>query len=199
MARPRTFDEERALDAAMRAFWVNGYEATSTQDLCEATGLGRSSIYNTFTSKHDLFRRALARYMQRMNAGQIEILEDGERSATERVRALFARIIDGEFEHREDGRSIGCLTVNTTVELAARDPESAAMLERDLALRLTALRAAIRSGQRDGDITRKRDADTLARYVNAVIGGMRISAQGGADRAALEAIAETALDALAVR
>ncbi|MEU1024005.1 TetR/AcrR family transcriptional regulator [Streptomyces sp. NPDC005900] len=199
MARPRTFDEERALDAAMRAFWVNGYEATSTQDLCEATGLGRSSIYNTFTSKHDLFRRALARYMQRMNAGQIEILEDGERSATERVRALFARIIDGEFEHREDGRSIGCLTVNTTVELAARDPESAAMLERDLAIRLTALRAAIRSGQRDGDITRKRDADTLARYVNAVIGGMRISAQGGADRAALEAIAETALDALAVR
>ncbi|MEU4799110.1 TetR/AcrR family transcriptional regulator [Streptomyces sp. NPDC023327] len=199
MARPRTFDEERALDAAMRAFWVNGYEATSTQDLCEATGLGRSSIYNTFTSKHDLFRRALARYMQRMNAGQIEILEDGERSATERVRALLARIIDGEFEHREDGRSIGCLTVNTTVELAARDPESAAMLERDLAIRLTALRAAIRSGQRDGDITRKRDADTLARYVNAVIGGMRISAQGGADRAALEAIAETALDALAVR
>ncbi|MFH8293158.1 TetR/AcrR family transcriptional regulator [Streptomyces sp. NPDC018059] len=199
MARPRTFDEERALDAAMHAFWANGYEATSTQDLCEATGLGRSSIYNTFSSKHDLFRRALARYMETMNASQIDILEDVERPGLERVRALLARVIEGEFEHRRDGHSIGCLTVNTTVELAARDPEAAAMLERDLAARLTMLRTAIRSGQRDGEITAERGADTLARYVNAVIGGMRVAAQGGADRATLEAIAETALDALIPR
>ncbi|MFF8645674.1 TetR/AcrR family transcriptional regulator [Streptomyces sp. NPDC015345] len=199
MARPRTFDEERALDAAMHAFWANGYEATSTQDLCEATGLGRSSIYNTFSSKHDLFRRALARYMETMNAPQIDILEDVERPGLERVRALLARVIEGEFEHRRDGHSLGCLTVNTTVELAARDPEASAMLERDLAARLTMLRTAIRSGQRDGEITAERGADTLARYVNAVIGGMRVAAQGGADRATLEAIAETALDALIPR
>ncbi len=183
----------------MRAFWVKGYEATSTQDLCDATGLGRSSIYNTFSSKHDLFRRALARYMDAMNARQFDILDDTERPAIERLRALFTRVIDGEFEQREDGHSIGCLTVNTTVELAARDPEAAAMLERDLARRLASLGAAIRAGQRDGDITSGRDADTLARYLNAVIGGMRVSAQGGADRAALHAIAATALDALTVR
>ncbi|CAM5616075.1 TetR/AcrR family transcriptional regulator OS=Streptomyces alboniger OX=132473 GN=CP975_01015 PE=4 SV=1 [Streptomyces alboniger] len=73
------------------------------------------------------------------------------------------------------------------------------MLERDLAKRLAALGASVRAGQRDGDITSGRDADTLARYLNAVIGGMRVSAQGGADRAALEAIAATALDALAAR
>ncbi|WAL93898.1 TetR/AcrR family transcriptional regulator [Streptomyces sp. Je 1-369] len=196
MARPRSFDEERALDAAMHAFWANGYEATSTQDLCEATGLGRSSIYNTFTSKHDLFRRALTRYMDTMNAGQLQILEDVERPATERLRALLDRVIEGEFERRGDGNSIGCLTVNTTVELAGRDPEAAALLERDLATRLTVLSATIRAGQRDGDITSGRDADTLARYVNAVIGGMRVSAQGGADRATLLAIADTAMDAL---
>ncbi|MFH8611640.1 TetR/AcrR family transcriptional regulator [Streptomyces sp. NPDC018029] len=199
MARPRSFDEERALDAAMHAFWANGYEATSTQDLCEATGLGRSSIYNTFTSKHDLFRRSLTRYMDMMNTAQIEILEDVERSATERVRALLTRVIDGEFEHRENGHSIGCLTVNTTVELAGRDPEAADLLEHDLAARLTALRATIRAGQQADDITSRRDADALARYVNAVIAGMRVSAQGGADRATLQSIAETALDALAVR
>ncbi|QES40126.1 TetR family transcriptional regulator [Streptomyces venezuelae] len=196
MARPRSFDEERALDAAMHAFWANGYEATSTQDLCEATGLGRSSIYNTFTSKHDLFRRALTRYMDGMNAGQLQILEDVERPAAERVRALFDRVIEGEFQQRRDGHSIGCLTVNTTVELAGRDPEAAALLERDLAARLAALGTTIRAGQQDGDITSGRDADTLARYVNAVIGGMRVSAQGGADRATLQAIADTAMDAL---
>ncbi|MEU8956420.1 TetR/AcrR family transcriptional regulator [Streptomyces sp. NPDC048518] len=196
MARPRSFDEERALDAAMHAFWANGYEATSTQDLCEATGLGRSSIYNTFTSKHDLFRRALTRYMETMNANQLALLEDTRLPAVDRVRALLDRIIDGEFEHRENGHSIGCLTVNTTVELAGRDPEAARMLERDLAARLTVLRATIRSGQRDGDITSARDAGTLAQFVNAVIGGMRVAAQGGADRDTLQGITETALAAL---
>ncbi|MGW7078104.1 TetR/AcrR family transcriptional regulator [Streptomyces sp. NPDC054866] len=196
MARPRTFDEERALDAAMHAFWVNGYEATSTQDLCEATGLGRSSIYNTFSSKHELFQRALARYMDSMTSIQVEILEDAERPPMERLRALFTRILDSEFECREDGHSIGCLTVNTTVELAGRDPEAAEMLARDQAVRLAAISAVIRTGQSGGDITSTRDAGDLARFLNAVIGGMRIAAQGGADRAALTAIADTALDAL---
>ncbi|MEV0112765.1 TetR/AcrR family transcriptional regulator [Streptomyces sp. NPDC050844] len=196
MARPRTFDEERALDAAMRAFWANGYEATSTQDLCDATGLGRSSIYNTFSSKHDLFQRALARYMDAMTATQIEIMTDTERSPMERIRALFARIVDSEFECREDGHSIGCLTVNTTVELAGRDPAAAELLAHDLAVRLAAFQDTIRAGQSSGDITSPRDAADLARFLNAVIGGMRVAAQGGADRAALEAITETALDAL---
>lgn len=199
MARPRTFDEERALDAAMHAFWANGYEATSTQDLCEATGLGRSSIYNTFSSKHELFQRALARYMDSMTAIQVEILEDAERPPMERLRALFTRVIDSEFECREDGEdghSIGCLTVNTTVELAGRDPEAAEMLARDLTVRLAAIGGVIRTGQSGGDITSTRDPDDLARFLNAIIGGMRIAAQGGADHAALTAIADTALDAL---
>lgn len=198
MARPRTFDEERALDAAMHAFWANGYEATSTQDLCDATGLGRSSIYNTFSSKHELFQRALARYMDSMTSIQVEILEDTERPPMERLRALFTRVIDSEFECREDedGHSIGCLTVNTTVELAGRDPGATEMLARDLAVRLAAISAVIRTGQSGGDITSTRDSGDLARFLNAVIGGMRIAAQGGADREALTAIAETALDAL---
>ncbi|MEU2878616.1 TetR family transcriptional regulator [Streptomyces sp. SID8381] len=196
MARPRTFDEERALDAAMRTFWEKGYEATSTQDLCDATGLGRSSIYNTFKSKHDLFERALARYIDSMTSTQLAVLEDRRLTAAERIRTLLAMVVDGETEHRAGGRSLGCLTVNTTVELAARDSRAAGMLERDTARRLAALRAVLEEGRRDGSITSRRDAGALARFVNAAIGGMRISSQGGADRAALESIADVTLDAL---
>ncbi|POX35961.1 TetR family transcriptional regulator [Streptomyces sp. Ru73] len=196
MARPRLFDEERALDAAMRTFWANGYEATSTQDLCDATGLGRSSIYNTFRSKHDLFTRSLARYIDTMTTRQLALLEDEERPPLDRIRALFTVIIADDMGNRSDGRSPGCLTVNTTVELAGKDSEAARMLARDTERRLTALRAVIEAGQRDGAIATTRGPDALARFVNAVIGGMRVSGQGGADRAALESIAETALTAL---
>jgi TetR/AcrR family transcriptional regulator, transcriptional repressor for nem operon len=196
MARPRTFDEDQAVDAAMRAFWANGYEATTTEDLCAATGLGRSSIYNTFTSKHDLFMRALVRYVESMNAVQLGLLADERRTPMERIRALLTAIVDGELTHRRDGRSLGCLTVNTTVELAGRDPEAARLLERDLERRLDALRAVIASGQRAGEIGSTRGPEVLARFLNGVIAGIRVAGQGGADRAALESIAATALDAL---
>ncbi|MEV6977934.1 TetR/AcrR family transcriptional regulator [Kitasatospora sp. NPDC093806] len=198
MARPRTFDEDRALDAAMLAFWANGYEATSTQDLCAATGLGRSSIYNTFSSKHDLFKRALARYIELMTVPQTALLEDPRTPPLERIRVLFARIVDGEFEQRPEGRSIGCLTVNTIVELAGRDAEAAELVLRDQGLRLASLAAVIAAGQRAGEISARRTPDELARFLNAVIGGMRVAAKGGADRPAVEAIAATALDALAL-
>ncbi|GAA2297402.1 TetR/AcrR family transcriptional regulator [Nonomuraea roseoviolacea subsp. roseoviolacea] len=196
MARPRTFDEDRVLEQAMRAFWLHGYEGTSTRDLCEATGLDRSSVYNAFTSKHELFRRALIRYTETMTAAQAAILEDGDRPAVERIRALFAKIIEDEFTFRGDAPSIGCLGVNTTVEFGGRDPEIARLLDHDAARRLESLRAAVEEGRRDGDVRSSRDAASLARYLNAVTAGIRVAAQGGADRATLESIAATALDAL---
>ncbi|TQM15780.1 TetR/AcrR family transcriptional regulator [Pseudonocardia kunmingensis] len=196
MPRPRTFDEDRAVDAAMRTFWAQGYEATTTQDLCEATGLGRSSIYNTFTSKHELFTRALLRYIETTTATQLAMLENERRPPVERLRALFTLVVDGEAANRRDGRSPGCLTVNTTVELAGRDPEATALLERDQQRRTEALRDVIAAGQRDGGITSPRDPVALARYLNAVIGGIRVAAQGGADPDMLQSIADAALDAL---
>ncbi|MFH8613816.1 TetR/AcrR family transcriptional regulator [Streptomyces sp. NPDC017979] len=196
MARPRTFDEGRALDAAMRTFWEKGYEAASTQDLCDATGLGRSSIYNTFKSKHDLFERALTRYVDMTTRAQQAVLEEPGQSGAERVRALFAVIVESETEHRLGGRSLGCLTVNTLVGMAGRDPRTAAILERDTARRLAVMRAVLEDGRRDGSITAPQDAGALARFVNAAIAGIRVSSQGGADRAALEAIAEVAVAAL---
>jgi AcrR family transcriptional regulator len=196
MARPRTFDEDRVLDTAMHAFWANGYDATSTRDLCDAIGLDRSSVYNAFDSKRELFRRALLRYIDTTTAAQAEILEDQERPAVERIRALLAKIINDESENRRNGHGLGCLTVNTTVELAGRDPEIARLLDRDLVRRLNSFQTVIEAGRRGGDITSTRDPGSLARFLNAVIAGIRVAAQGGADRTVLEAIAATAVDAL---
>ncbi|MFJ5925002.1 TetR/AcrR family transcriptional regulator [Kitasatospora sp. NPDC092948] len=196
MARPRSFDENQVLDTAMRTFWANGYESTSTRDLCEALGLDRSSVYNAFTNKRELFKRALIRYMDTTTAEQLRILDDPELPAIERIRAVFAKILRSEADNRRDGHGLGCLVVNTTMELAARDPEIALLLDRDNERRLADLSAVIASGQRNGDIGSARPAAELARFVNAVIAGIRVSAQGGADDATVAAIAATAVDAL---
>lgn len=193
MARPRKFEEERAVDAAMQAFWAAGYEATSTQDLCDATGLGRSSIYNAFTSKRDLFERALARYMEYKNGELAELLDDDARTARQKLRAVLQRIIDEEFTRYPDGR--GCLVVNTAIEVSSHDASVAATLERDYGVRLEMLRAVIESGQRDGDIAADRDSRTLAHLLIAAVGGIRVSARAGVDRPTLEGVADATLAA----
>ncbi|RDI63007.1 TetR/AcrR family transcriptional regulator [Nocardia pseudobrasiliensis] len=190
MARPKQFDEQRAVDAAMRAFWSAGYEGTSTQDLCAATGLGRSSIYNTFSSKHDLFQRALRRYMDVKNEATFAML-DAPGSAKDRVRRVLWNVIESP-----DEDPLGCLVVNSMVELGPRDGEVARMLRADMDLRLAALTATIAAGQRAGEIATSRPAAELAQFVTATVSGMRVVARGGADRAVLESIAEVALDSL---
>ncbi|WP_424529914.1 TetR/AcrR family transcriptional regulator [Sphaerisporangium viridialbum] len=190
MARPRQFDEGQAVDAAMRAFWAGGYEATSTQDLCDATGLGRSSIYNTFKSKHDLFGRALRHYIEKVSGRQVELL-NGDAPVREKFRILLHQVVDDEC-----GDRMGCLVVNAGIELASHDPEVAGLLKRDSDRRVGAMREAIEAGKSAGDIAPGRDALALAHFVNTIAGGLRVAARAGADRAALEAVVATALDAL---
>ncbi|MBE1534210.1 TetR/AcrR family transcriptional regulator [Actinomadura algeriensis] len=191
MARPRKFDEGRAVEAAMLAFWTSGYDGTSTQELCEATGLGRSSIYNTFASKRELFDKALARYMEIKTAGLIEVLEDTGRPVRERLRTVLDNAAAAD-----DREPLGCLVVNSMVELAPRDPAIAEVLDRDKRRRLDALKAAIATGMAAGEIDAGKDAAALAEFVVATVGGIRVAARGGADRATLRAVAATAMGAI---
>jgi TetR/AcrR family transcriptional regulator, transcriptional repressor for nem operon len=191
MARPREFDEQRAIDKAMYAFWSTGYAATSTQQLCEATGLGRSSIYNTFHSKHDLFRKSLRHYDEITAKSRSELLErDG--SQREKLRDLLMDMIEDELTH--DRR--GCLAINTTVELGPRDPELMGELRRDFGRFVAELQAVIEAGQRAGEIDETKNARALAEFVHATIGGIRLKSRSGADRATLESIVDVALSGL---
>ncbi|MER7247436.1 TetR/AcrR family transcriptional regulator [Kribbella sp. NPDC000426] len=188
MPRPRTFDEDRAIDAAMRVFWSAGYEATSTQDLCAATGLGRSSIYNTFTSKRDLFDRALRRYVDQFTAAQLEVIEDSTVPIRERVRRILWTAVEPEPDD-----PAGCFVINTIVELGPKDAEIVDLLDRDHESKLTALTTAIRAAQDAGELDPEQDATGLATYVFTVLGGLRVASRRGADRASQQAVVEATL------
>ncbi|AEW97800.1 MULTISPECIES: TetR/AcrR family transcriptional regulator [Streptomycetaceae] len=198
MGRPRQFDEDGAVEAAMRAFWAAGYEATSTHDLCEATGLGRSSVYNTFSSKRDLYCRALRRYTERVFARQAAVLEGAGR-VRERIGALFGQVVSDEYDTArevEDPGVPGCFVVNSMVELGGRDPEVSELLARDLDRRLALLTGVFAAGQAAGEIDPAKSPRDLAHFVVATVSGMRVLARGGAPREALEGAAATALAAL---
>ena len=175
----------------MRRFWTAGYEATSTSDLSAATGLGRSSIYNAFASKHELFERALVRYMEQKTAAAIELLEREDIGVRERLRALLRQAVEPDADD-----PVGCLVVNTSIELGPRDEAVARLLRHDHARRTAALRRALEQGRRTGEIAPDKDPRALAEFVVAAIAGIRVAARSGADRGTLESIAAVALTAL---
>ncbi|MEQ6343188.1 MULTISPECIES: TetR/AcrR family transcriptional regulator [Vibrio] len=46
--RPRSFDQEKALEEALKVFWEQGFEGTSLSDLTKAMGINKPSMYSAF-------------------------------------------------------------------------------------------------------------------------------------------------------
>src|SRR6202008_4821595 len=99
MAGVKQFDRNEVLDRAMTTFWTRGYEATSIDDLVEATGIGRGSLYGTFGDKRQLFLAALDRYWDTVGMEMFaELSRSDARHAVERMfDALIRRASDPKF------------------------------------------------------------------------------------------------------
>jgi len=189
MARPRTFEEATALDAAMNCFWQRGYEATSVRDLASAMEIGGTSLYNAFGDKRTLFVRALERYMDGATRERIARLEQ-TLPPKQAIRRFIGDIIECSVNDR-DRR--GCFLINSALEVAPHDPE----LGEEIARRLSEIegffRRTIKAGQADGSIARERNAQDLARLLLGVLLGIRVLARSKPERALLEGVARPAL------
>ncbi|HEX4458955.1 MAG TPA: TetR/AcrR family transcriptional regulator [Polyangia bacterium] len=169
MARPRQFDEETALDAALQLFWQKGYVNTSVDDLLTAMGVNRWSMYNTFGDKEALFLKALERYAL-MWRRQIAQLVTSEPSPRARAR----RLLDALFEQvRSDSRAWGCLIANSAFEYA-QIPESAQkIVKRSLASREKILADAVAQAQDTGELPVAGAPHAIAQTLLAALNGAR--------------------------
>lgn len=192
MARQKGFHEAAVLDGAMRQFWLHGYDGTSIQDLVDATGVNRASLYGTFGDKDRLFRRALDHYLAEVTAERIALLERPG-SARAAIRTYFRELVDFACV---DGRGLGCLLTNSAVELAPHDERIAGALAEAFARVEAALQATIERGQASGEIPPDKDARKLARFLLALIQGLRVLIRARASRAQLEDAVDVALEAL---
>ena len=183
MARPREFDEEEALTAAIGCFWARGYEATSTRDLADAMGIAGKSLYNAFGDKHGLFRQALERYMQGFDV-RISRLE-GQMPPRQAIRAFFDEIVEQTLSDRD---CKGCMLVNSAVEVAPHDPDLRQVVAEGLAKVEAFFRRCVAAGQQSGTIPAVQTADDLARHLLAVLLGLRVLARSGPERALLEGL-----------
>src|SRR5215213_10309770 len=128
MARPREFDPEVVLEEVMRVFWAKGYNATSLDDLCEATQLNRSSLYAAFGDKHALFLRTIDRYGDGAVA-RVSAALSRPVPVKEAIGGFFARMVD---EIVAGPGRIGCFIGNSAAEAARDDPAVAKRVRQNL-------------------------------------------------------------------
>jgi TetR/AcrR family transcriptional repressor of nem operon len=191
MARPREFDADDALERATRLFWTKGFEQTSLDELCAATGLGRSSLYAAFGDKRTLYLRALARYEER-SASRIAAALAG-RPIREGLAAFLGGLIDNIVAG--PGRR-GCFIGNCAAELARLDRTAAAHVRASLERIEAAFRDALAQAKTRGELARGADAEALARFLTAGIQGLRLVGKANRDRRALEDVAAVMLRCL---
>ncbi|OLP44586.1 TetR/AcrR family transcriptional regulator [Rhizobium oryziradicis] len=173
--RPREFDMDAALDAALIVFSERGYQATSISDLTTATGLTAGSIYKAFGDKRGVFLGAFDRYWSVRNAliqRRLATLATGR----EKVRAILAHY--AESSHGAVGRR-GCLVVGGANDLSLLDAEAAAHVNKAFAANHLRLKEQIVAGQLDGSVRKDLDADTAARSLLCLSMGMRVVGKTG--------------------
>lgn len=190
--RPLEFDPHQAALTAMEMFWQKGYEATSLQDLLTAMAISKSSFYQAFGSKHELFERCLALFRQR----QVKRMQSALNKAPS-GRAFLGSVLQAVAAEAECATAPkGCLIMNTASEFAGRDAGIASLVSEGAREFSGVFRAAVVRAQEEGDIAPDRKAAALADYMVTTVSGMKTLVKAGLPRSAIEEIAEVAIGAL---
>lgn len=192
VGRPRAFDEETVLDRAAEVFWRHGYDGASLSALTGAMGINRPSLYSTFGSKEQLFRRAFARYHEgKVSAARIAL---DRPTAYAAIEAFLRSSADGL---TSGDHPPGCLSIQGGL---ACSPENARISETLAAGRAdteAALHERLSRAAGEGELPAGTDVRALARFVMTLSEGHAVHAAAGASRAELQASVDIAMRAIA--
>lgn len=186
IGRPLSFDHGAALQSAMNLFWEKGYDSVGIAELEMATGLNRSSLYNTFGSKDVLFAMALERYCQTLGAAMLAGLAAGKAGLSD-----IKRFLDQLAAHLKVQKGRGCFMVNT-MALSNPNAETAALASRYIAGFLEAVRAALRRAVLLKEIDGA-EAERAAHILLAAALGANLLARAGQPQETIVALLRAAL------
>jgi AcrR family transcriptional regulator len=188
LGRPRAFDIDAALDAAVEVFWRHGYEGSSIAILNEAMGITAPSLYAAFGNKDELFRRAVERYDEKYGGLFRSALEETT------ARRVFERLIQAAiFQATRPRHPDGCFLVQGALASGPEAQPARMILRQYRHAAETAIRERFERAAREGDLPPPLDPRQLARFVWTINQGVAVQAAGGATRSELEAVCEMAI------
>ena len=191
IGRPRGFDRDAALEAAMLLFWRKGFAVTSINDLCVAMGVRSPSLYAAFGSKEELYLEAIEHYVQTQGPPVWGKLAEG---AT--ARAGIENLLIAGTESLPKSRAIPAGCMATLAAVGDEWPAAIARVIKKVRLEMLGmLRSRLETAVAKGELPASTDIDGLSRFYLSVFQGMAIQAQDGATRAELRGVATAAMAA----
>lgn len=179
MTRPRKFNRNDVFHKALFVFWQKGYYSTSLDDLLKATGLSKSSFYDAFKSKRELFLEALNFYRSRWRE-RLKSTIRNDRTGRQSIEDFFRPLVSADESGKEF--SYGCMIVNQTIEMFQHDEEVRKLIESDLYFMEVQLTGIIEKGQGDCSIKGVKDARQMARFLMTIYQGSQVMIRTGADK-----------------
>jgi TetR/AcrR family transcriptional repressor of nem operon len=192
MARTREFDTDHAVSAAVATFRGKGFAGSSVQELVDATGVGRGSLYAAFGDKDGLYLAAVDRYRQDYAEPLLELLDSGA-PARDLVRQVLFGLVE---EILRDGEQQTCLIVSAAVERFHGDARVRRIVRETTSSIEDALTRVVGDGQESGELSSPADPRDVARFLIATIHGLRVAGAINPDRRWLMSAVEVAIAAL---
>jgi len=188
MAGVKQFNRNEVLERAMPVFWRNGYQATSIQDLVDATGVNRGSLYTTFGNKRGFFLSVLEHYSERFGKPMIAELDDPDprRAIEQMFEAIIRRTSDSRWPR-------GCLFTNTSLECPGAGDDIGRKIAELLGLQESAIYRVLRRAQIEGSLDAVQDARALARFFVGVAQGLNVVNKVAPDPAMLKDMVTVAM------
>ncbi|MGM0534545.1 MAG: TetR/AcrR family transcriptional regulator [Pseudomonadota bacterium] len=190
--RPIAFSPDEAANAAMQVFWARGYDSASTRDLLEAMRLSRSSLYQAFGNKEQLFLEALRRYRESL-LGRLGRRLEAAPSAMTFLACLFRETAQ---EAGSDRAALGCLIFNSASELGQQEGLPSQHARQSIAAITALFEQAVTRAQAEGDIAPERDPAALASYLTMGMAGLRTLLKSGTNAVQAEQAVELLLEGL---
>ncbi|WP_216210383.1 TetR/AcrR family transcriptional regulator [Amycolatopsis aidingensis] len=189
--RPRGFDREAALTAAMHVFWERGYEGASLADLTAAMGISSPSLYAAFGGKEALFREAVQLYGCTFGDRTADALGT---QPTARA-AIEAMLRDNAKTYTDPGLPRGCMIVLSATNYAPSNIGVRDYLAELRRANQEDIRCRLDRGVEDGDLPAGADTAAMAAFYGTVLHGLSIQARDGWDMDELGMVIDTAMAA----
>ena len=191
--RPRAYEPDVALGRALDLFRKQGFAATSLDDLSEATGMNRPSLYGAFGDKRELYIKSYQRYREQARAAMVEIFRQ-EMPVRQRLERIYASALNIYLSGEAGPR--GCFTVVTAASEAVSDPDIRALVLDGLTELDKAFTSCFRRAKEKGELPETADPAVLAQIASSTVHSIAIRSRARIPRKELEAIVKGAIDVM---
>jgi TetR/AcrR family transcriptional regulator, copper-responsive repressor len=181
--RPRAYDPEAAIKAARDVFWVKGYAATSLDDIVEATGMNRPSLYAAFGDKEAVYLAALkmqGELLVQAVAGAVAL--DMKLKAF--IDLFFGRCIESYLAGANGPR--GCFLVGTALTESLVRGDVGAVVRDSFGRVEELLEQRFARGKKSGELPKTVEPRALAMLMSSTMHELSMLARSGEKRPRLE-------------